>query len=469
MKYKFRVGVEEEGFTLNKLGFLTQYSYLVAEDLLNMIQRDTEKLFEVRRILLGIQWEPDPSQIEYVTHPLDLEEIYEAIKFSRTTLGRCASRHELVMAFISMHPIQSMPLPINGTHINISYTGISEARRLGQLNYVANYLRNHIPEIIAATANTPVYRGINNGYTSNRLRLSNVLKKSGYSKLTIKPFRIIPPTMRERFRYGILFERIRRYIRRIEVSRDGDRLLDMTIRGPYTNIIEDTFKAPETTRLEIRLIDNQLDINYLNDVIVFLVGLIYEGLEKYGEGKDIKERENLDILREAAIRHGVDAEAEDGEPLGEKIREIIERIEPHIAALGLKFKSKLKHGIPESKLLNIRIKDKNPEITRLRIEGHQWIEIKILGRRKLTKLNGETRTISKGTYKGMVMPEYKIEFTEKNGLLKRIKKIYIKHYLYTRDGYIELKSNDTVQKSLRPIERFLEITEKTLNNKFQLY
>lgn len=176
MKYRFKVGIEEEGFTLNKLGFLTQYSYTVAEDLLNMIQKDREKLLEVRKILLGIQWEPDPSQIEYVTHPHDLQDIYQAIKFSRTTLGECAYRNGLVMAFISMHPVQSMPLPINGTHINISYSGISEARRLGQLNYVANYLRKYMPEIIAATANTPIYRGIYNEYTSNRLRLSKVLK-----------------------------------------------------------------------------------------------------------------------------------------------------------------------------------------------------------------------------------------------------------------------------------------------------
>ncbi len=462
MKYKFRVGVEEEGFTLNRLGFIAPYSYIVAEDLLNRIQKNRRTLLKVRQILLGIQWEPDPSQIEYVTHPLELENLYKAIKYSRALLGECAYNHDLVMAFISMHPIQSMPLPINGTHINISYSGISEARRLGQLNYVANYLRNHIPEIIAATSNTPIYRGMYNGYVSNRLRLSKVLKKSEYSKLVIKPFRIIPPTMRERFRYGILFEKIRRYIRRIEVNKDGDRLLDLTVRGPYTNIIEDIFKSPETTRIEVRLIDNQLNIDYLNDIIAMLVGLIYEGLENYEKGRDLKKRENLNILRDKALKHGVDAVAEDGETLGEKIKEIMERIEPHISILGLKIRSRLRDGIPEVKINQPRVIDTNPDITELRIKGYHWMEIKTTGRRRLIKLDGEERIVPKGEYKGMIVPEYRIDFRENKGLLRKISKIHIKHYLYTGDGYLEIKSGDKILKHLKPLERLLEVSEKTI-------
>lgn len=145
----------------------------------------------------------------------------------------------------------------------------------------------------------------------------------------------------------------------------------------------------------------------------------------------------------------------------------MERIEPYIASLGLKFKSKLEHGIPEAKLNKPRIIDTNPEITRLRIDGHQWMEINTTRKRKLIKLSGEISTIARGTYKGMILLEYKIDFTENKGLLKRIKRIYIKHYLYTKYGYIELKSSDKILRSLRPIERLLEVAEKTLINKYQ--
>ena len=467
MTIEFRVGIEEEGFVLNNMGFLAPYSYKVAEDLLNLIQRDGDLMMRIRRVLLGIQWEPDPSQIEYVTHPLSLQDIYDSIRFSRELLGRCAQQNELIMAFMSMHPIQSTPLPINGTHINISYTGINEARRLRQLNYVANYLRNYIPEIIAATSNTPIYRGTYNGYINNRLRLSKVLKHSDYSRLVIKPFRVIPPTMRERFRYGIIFEKIRRYIRRIEVNKDGDRLLDLTVRGPYTNIIEDIFKSPEATRIEIRLIDNQLDINYLNDVVTMLLGLTYEAIENYGRGVDLKKRDNLDILRERAIKYGVEAETDDGEKMGDKIKELIERIEPLVETLGLKFRSPLRKGIPEYKLHNIEILDMNPSITSLRLDGYQWMEIETTGKRKVIKLNGETKTVDRGRYKGMIIPEYSMEYEEENGILRRVKRIHIKYYLYTSIGYIELRSEDSIIKSLKPIERLLQVTERSILSGYQ--
>ncbi len=463
LRLNFRVGIEEEGFTLNHLGFLAPYSYLVAEELLDIIQEDANTLRKIRSILLGLQWEPHPSQLEYVTHPLKPENLYNTLKYSREILGRCAQKKGLLMGFFSMHPIQSTPLPINGTHINISYTGIGEARRLSQLNYVTNYLRNYMPEIIAATANTPIYRGVYNGYTSNRLRLSRVLKKSEYNKLVIKPFRIIPPTMRERFRYGILFERIRKYIRRIEVNKEGDRLLDLTVRGPHTNIVEDLFKSPDTTRIEVRMIDNQLNLNYLNDIICILLGLIYEGLENYEKGKELKKRPQLDRLREAAIKNGVDAISEEGVKLGDRLKEIVERIEPNISHLGLKLRSKLKHGIPEAKQNKVLIQDSYPEATKLKIDGYIWMKIKTNKTRNIIKITGEKEKIPPGTYQGIIVPEYSLEYEGDDGILKKITKIYIKHYIYTGEGYIEIDQDDDIVASLKPAERLIQVTTNTIN------
>ncbi len=463
-QYEFYIGVEEEGFTLNDKGFLAPHAYKVAENLIKRIREDKSFLMNVRRKLMGLQWEPSPTQIEYVTRPLSPEEILDTIVFSREILGECAGENELILAYLSMHPIQSNPLPINGTHINISFKE-EDMRRpsLKFLNYIANYLRTYLPELIAATANTSFMDGIRTGYASNRLMNSNVLKEAPYSQIAVKPVRVIPQRVRSRFRYGVVFEKVRKYIRRIEVNPQGDRLIDLAIRGPVTNILEDMFRDPETTRIEIRFIDNQLDIRYLQDIILLLLGIVMDGIIKYNKRRKLRLRKNLSRLRWEAIMNGVDGIAEDGRTFRERLLELMKLAEKYIEYLGFSFQSNLKNGVPEIKKERMKIFDSIPILTKYRLEGLNWIRVKLSGERYIYQLLKGKKKISKSIYSGIHIPEYSIEYNSKKGLLQRMNSIIVKHILLTKEGYIVLSENDEILKSAKPLEHVSTVIKGNLN------
>ena len=453
-QYEFYMGVEEEAFTLNDRGFLTPHAYKVAESLLKKLRDDKSFLMDIRRRLMGLQWEPSPTQIEYVTRPLPPIDLLETIKFSREVLGRNADENGLILGYISMHPIQSNPQPINGTHINISFKEEGMQRPpLDLLNYVANHLRNYVPELIAATANTPMMNAIYTGYSSNRLMHSKVLKESPYSQIVVRPVRVIPQTVRSRFRYGVVFEKIRKYIRRIEVNPEGDRLVDLAIRGPVTNILEDMFKDPETTRIEARFIDNQLDINYLHDTILLILGIIIDGIVRYSRNRRLKHRKNLSRLRWEAVINGVEGIAEDGRTFKERIEELIGTVEKYVKHLGFEFRTSLKNGEPEGSMMNIRIIDENEELTQYKLNGYHWIKMKLGGKRIIYTLNGRMRKTDREEYHGIHITEYSMEFKAEKGLLKKINSITTKHILYTKEGYIPLTPYDKVIEARKPLER----------------
>ncbi len=52
---KLRVGLEEEVFIVNELGFLARHSEAVVEGLLEVLRSDEELLTEARRRLIGLQ------------------------------------------------------------------------------------------------------------------------------------------------------------------------------------------------------------------------------------------------------------------------------------------------------------------------------------------------------------------------------------------------------------------------------
>jgi hypothetical protein len=362
-----------------------------------------------------------------------------------------------------MHPIQSNPHPMNGTHINISFREEGMTRpSIELLNYTSNFLRNYIPEMIAITANTPIMNGIYNGYASNRLMNSKVLKENPYSEIVVQPVRVVPPTMRSRFRYGVIFEKIRRYIRRIEVNPQGDRLADLTVRGPVTNILEDMFKDPETTRIEIRFIDNQISIDYLNDAIILILGLVMEGIYRHQRGYKLRKRNGLSRLRWEAITNGIEGLAEDGRTFGERIQEIINKVDKYISRIGFEFKSPIKNGIPEAKINKIKIIDNNPELTRLSIEGRYWIKIKLSGERQITTTTGKTRKSTKDIYNGVHIIQYEINFTHNRGILNKIKSIKKHHLLYTKEGYIKIHGDDKILEAEKPIIRISNVLSKGL-------
>ena len=85
-----------------------------------ILERDTNRLDFLQLKIKGLDAEPSPSQIEYVTLPLPPNEIEEAMRAGRRLLADAAKQLGYRIFSQSLHPIQSDPHPMCGTHINVS-------------------------------------------------------------------------------------------------------------------------------------------------------------------------------------------------------------------------------------------------------------------------------------------------------------------------------------------------------------
>jgi len=450
-RYKFRVGIEEELFIVNSRGFLVKAAEPVSKVLANMLRESSELLEIARKFLFGLQWEPNPSQIEYVTHPLPIEAIREAIIFGRELIAKAAKKLGLLIYVGSMHPVQSSPFPINGTHINISVWRRNNRKLpIRTLQYVYNNIRNHLPELISLSANTPICAGEYSGFMSSRLRFSRVLKKSSFAKLRRMPLSIVPRSKRTTFKYIILFNKPKKQEYKLVAHETGSRLLDITPRGPITNIVEDYRKSIRETRIEIRVFDNQSDERFLIDLIKITLALALEGLHKMIRGERIKEKSNLIENRDRAIRDGIDAFFLFGnEEISayEAVEEMIERVSEYLDALGLKLESPLAKLQPEIKYYGMpKILDENDILRRLILRGKNIIRVKLGSNRKLLDYFGnEINLPTNSVVGGILIRDYKLKWVgDDSKIIRRFTEIRKRYWVMTTDGYVRLMSNDEI-------------------------
>ncbi len=464
-KYEIKIGIEEEVFIVNKKGFLSPFSEELVSTLIKMIGEENQLLENARRWLLGLQWEPNPSQIEYVTRAVKYWKVKDAIKFGRKLLGQAAKKISHRIFLGSMHPIQSDPLPINGTHINISFKPVNKKKISKELlTYVFNHVRNHIPEIIAMTANTPLMGGKPSGYASSRLAFSRVLKPSNFAVVKRKPVTVIPREMRSFTRYGVLFEKLKKYKARIITNPLGVRLLDITPRGPDTNIVEDMRTSVSTSRIEIRVIDNQITEEYLSDIVKILLALSVEAIFKFEKEEKVTERKKLLRNRDRAIKNGTAAIFinDDGTTINarESIIKLMERISPFLDALNLKLETKLELGIPEIEVFGSPdIIDEYEALSELENKGKICVDVRLEGKRLCKTLFGEAVEIGEmKKVSGLLFPEYQCTWTYTgNGLIRNFNKIIVKHWLATKNGYIPIFKNDKIERCRNPLTHLSSI------------
>ena len=466
--HEIKIGIEEEFFITNQDGFLVPQAEQIANSILNIIRKDRERLSRVKMLLKGIQWEANPTQLEYVTRPLPLTELINAIREARNLVGEAAENLNLNILPSSVHPIQSTPNPINGTHINVSVLTGKRPIKREAIFHVFRHLRNYMPELIAISANSMILGARFSPYKSSRLAYSNVLSVASTGKLKRVNYYIRPRRYRDITRYGIMFEGYKKKEKKIIIDPYGNRLLDITVRGPYTNILADTNKKISETRIEIRAIDNQLNEQYLYDISKIIAALTLEGLESYYRGEKIKERDHYEINRKKAIESGLEATflLENGEKSARAcFLEMIEKLEPYFDMLGVKLETSIKNGVSElERFGNIEIIDQNPKLSELEFKGRIFVTVRVKGKVKGYTITGKEKILDDGTkLLGMIVPHYQLSVERDGGIIKRVKKIKVNHWIITNYLYIPYSENLVIRNARGPIKQHYHQIKKIVN------
>ena len=418
----------------------------------------------LKSFIYGIQWEPHPAQLEIVTQPLNHILIDKAIRFARKYIASVAKRKNIKIYSGSVHPIQSNPFPINGTHISIS---IYPKRRRGMprkfLTYVHNNIRRHLPELIALTANSPIIAGGFSGFVSSRLVYSRVLRPSNYAVIKRSKATIIPREKRALLKYAFTFTGRKKYEHKVVVNEVGLRFLDVTPRGPFTNIIEDCWSNPKVSRVEARFLDNPSNTDYMMDITYILLGLALEAIDMLLKSERIPEPENLCENRRRAIKHGINAMfVSDGKiiPAKDRVLEMLDRVSYYLDMLNIRLRTSIARGIPEIEYYGTPIiQTTNESILKNIRAGRVLMKIELGENRYLITTSGEKVILPRKTkIFGLVFPEYRLGWAEdEDNIVSRFTKIETYYWVLTQNGYVKLGEEDKVLLATSPIGRLIRL------------
>lgn len=195
-----------------------------------------------------------------------------------------------------------------GMHVHVGMADAEETIR------VANGLRQHVPLLIALSANSPLWRGELTGLMSTRVPIFRAFPRVG-----------LPPR----------FKDWRDFERRVETMVECGMIED------YTYLWYDVRPHARLGTIEIRAMDSQTRVEHtiaLSALVVSLVKLLIEESQPGAEPQDLP-WEILDENRWLAARHGLAAELLDhvsGELRGvrEMTEALLERLAPHAHDLG---------------------------------------------------------------------------------------------------------------------------------------
>jgi carboxylate-amine ligase len=195
-----------------------------------------------------------------------------------------------------------------GMHVHVGMADPEEAI------YVANALREHVPLLIALSANSPMWRGQPTGLMSSRVPIFRAFPRVG-----------LPPH----------FAGWADFVRRVEAMSDGGLIED------YTYLWYDVRPHPRLGTVEIRAMDSQTRVEHTVALSALVLSLVKLLTERFQQGAEQVEPpwEILDENRWLAARHGLEAELLD-HSTGERVsvREVtaqtLQRLAPHARELG---------------------------------------------------------------------------------------------------------------------------------------
>ena len=470
-KYQVLCGIEEEFLLIDNDGTLIEAADQIMKTAANIIDNNPDLLDALRVKIRSLDAEPNPAQIEYVTLPIELEQVESAVRAGRQLLIDAAKELGVKLFAQSLHPIQSDPHPIVGTHLNVSVQKPGSLMKSEHLKAVNNYLWNYLPEIIGTTANSPIYQGKENNVASNRCSNSTVLKSNGFAQIQVpedKPA-LIPMRYYGRMRYQLKIGRGEdEFSKKVIANERGERLVDITPRGPFTNIDDDKDEAPSRNRVEIRVIDVQQEIQDLLDMAYLCCASALHAiyLDKTGEIKpDPYHKENM----ENAIANGHTArfrtDTRNEVPLEESLRSWLNDISKYEEYLGVNIKN-----LPEDKLQRppvqkqLEVDYKTRKIEKIRQQGNEYAIAVLNSNRIVTDDRGEKYKVAADRkIQGKLSTQYKFNYEEKDGIVQSFNEITVINILEVQGLSIPLEPGDKI---LRVRTRSEDIIDRLLGGFF---
>jgi gamma-glutamyl:cysteine ligase YbdK (ATP-grasp superfamily) len=463
-QFQVLCGVEEEFLIIKKNGTLAD----VADDIMvksaEILERDNSLLNSLQVKIRGLDAEPSRSQIEYVTLPLPPSSIESAVIEGRKLIIEAAKQIGFKILAQSLHPTQSDPNPISGTHINVSVQKKGAIMTPEHLKAVYNYLWNYLPEIIATSGNSPIYRGNLNNIASNRCANSTVLKRNEFAVIEIPENRpaLVPMRYYGRMRYKLKigYEKDE-FSNKVIANNRGDRLVDITPRGPFTNISDDNDELPSRNRVEVRIIDVQYNVQDLLDLAYLCCSSALHAVYLNSTGEIFQDPyHNLNV--ENAIANGFNSafKRRNGtrEPLKATLTRWIEGTKKYQEYLGIRIKNlPLPKIQTESIQKELDIEYQTRKIEKLRQQGRIQASIQFGESRIVSDRNGRRYRIEPGTQtRGELSARYEFSYDESDGLVANYKGIKVVNYLNVQNLRIPLKENDRVLKVQSESESLLD-------------
>ncbi len=444
--YNVLCGIEEEFLIIDRDGTLVNAADELMVRAAEILERDSRRLDFLQLKIRGLDAEPSPSQIEYVTLPLPPKDIAEAMKAGRILLSDAATQLGYRIFSQSMHPIQSDPHPMSGTHINVSAQtgGFMSAEELAAVH---NYLWNYLPELIALSANTPILQGSKTNVASNRISNSTVLKLNGSSQIQIpkRNAALIPMQYYGRMRYTLRIAG--ENVKKVITNPRGERLVDITPRGPLTNIGEDEDSSLTTNRVEVRIFDVQQDLEYLLDLVYLCCVSALHAICLYTTGEIILDPNHTANV-ERAIFNGVNAHfIRDGSQevsLQESVTRWVNETEKYQEMLGVKIQ-KLPKIKTEFRQGELEVEFTTRKIEELRQQGKVYAVVQLNKSRTITGPRGKKYGVSRGTQvQGKLSVDYKLTYQEEDNIVTNFQGIKLSNILDVQGIKIPLDNKDRI-------------------------
>ena len=364
----------------------------------------------------------------------------------------------------SLHPIQSDPNPISGTHINVSVQKKGSLMTPEEMRIVYNYLWDYLPEIIGITANSYIYKGSWNNIASNRNANSSVLKYNGFASIQVPENRpaLVPMRYYGRMRYKLKigFEEDE-FSKKVITNSRGDRLVDITPRGPFTNISDDNDELPSRNRIEVRVIDVQYNTKDLLDIAYLSCVSALHAIHLQSSG-EISEDPYHKINLENAIANGTKTifKRPNGatESLETSLLRWIKETNIYQDYLGIKIKN-----LPEKKLQanqsqkELNIEYQTRKIEKLRQQGKNYVVIEVGEPRIVSDRRGNRYKITSGTQvQGTLEAGYDFSYEEIDGIVTNFKEIRVVNNLVVQNLKIPLMENDRVLRGQSESESLID-------------
>ncbi|TFF93916.1 MAG: hypothetical protein EU543_02495 [Promethearchaeota archaeon] len=454
--YEVLCGIEEEFFILSKDGTLREAADDIMEQAAKLLDKDENLLETLKLKIRSLDAEPSPSQIEYVTLPLPPKDLEDAVKMGRNLLVEAASKLGLKIFAQTLHPIQSNPNPIVGTHINISIHEKNYVMKPNELKAVYNYLWNYLPELIGISANSPIYQGEKTGIACNRYVKSNVLKPNGPAKFK-QPEK--GPALVQMQYYGRLRYNLRigsgedEFEKSVIANPRGARLVDISPRGPSTNVGDDKDESPSRNRVEVRIIDVQQDIKDLLDLAYLCCASAYHALFLNSTGKLLIDPYHETNVK-AAVENGHNAifkrKNNSNESISESTKRWYNEIDKFQQYLGVTIESlPVKKFKKEMLQRELSINFRTREIEKLRRRGQSYAEVRLGDSRIVSDDNANKYRVQGGArIHGNLSSDYNLEYEEKDGIVTTFSNITVINILEVQGLKIPLQEDDRILNTL---------------------